>query len=87
MPATFSGSRRVGPYWCSRVSIAEAGGASRELSVISRIEPTALPGDAIIVMGLVMDGGVLWASELLSAAAASAPATAAESDPFNQPGL
>lgn len=87
MPATFSGSRRVGPYWCSRVSIAEAGGASRELSVISRIEPTALPGDAVIVMGLVMDGGVLWASELLSAAAASAPAAAAESDPFNQPGL
>lgn len=87
MPATFSGSRRVGPYWCSRVSIAEAGGASRELSVISRIEPTALPGDAVIVMGLVMDGGVLWASELLSASAASAPAPAAESDPFNQPGL
>jgi len=86
MPATFSGSRRVGPYWCSRVSIAEAGGASRELSVISRIEPTALPGDAVIVMGLVMDGGVLWASELLSAAAASAPAPAADSDPFNQPG-
>ncbi len=87
MPATFSGSRRVGPYWCSRVSIAEAGGASRELSVISRIEPTALPGDAVIVMGLVMDGGVLWASELLSAAAASVPAAATESDPFNQPGL
>jgi hypothetical protein len=87
MPATFSGSRRVGPYWCSRVSIAEAGGASRELSVISRIEPTALPGDAVIVMGLVMDGGVLWASELLSASAASAPAAAAKSDPFSQPGL
>jgi hypothetical protein len=47
----------------------------------------ALPGDAVIVMGLVMDGGVLWASELLSASAASAPAPAAESDPFNQPGL
>jgi hypothetical protein len=86
MPATFSGARRVGPYWCSRVSIAEAGGASRELSVISRIEPVALPGDAVIVMGLVMDGGVLWASELLSASAASNPAAVAEPDPFSQPG-
>jgi hypothetical protein len=86
MPATFSGARRVGPYWCSRVSIAEAGGASRELSVISRIEPVALPGDAVIVMGLVMDGGVLWASELLSASAASKPAAVAEPDPFSQPG-
>jgi hypothetical protein len=86
MPATFSGSRRVGPYWCSRVSIAEAGGASRELSVISRIEPVAVPGDAVIVMGLVMDGGVLWASELLSASAASKPAAVAEPDPFSQPG-
>ena len=25
MPATFSSARRVGPYWCSRVAIAEAG--------------------------------------------------------------
>ena len=86
MPAMFSGSRRVGPYWCSSVSIAEAGGASRELSVISRIEPTALPGDAIIVMGLVMDGGVLWASDVRSATAV-APAAASEPDPFGQPGL
>jgi hypothetical protein len=87
MPATFSSARRVGPYWCSRVSIAEAGGASRELSVISRIEPVALSGDPVIIMGLVMDGGVLWASELLSASAASKPAAAVEPDPFGQPGL
>jgi deoxyribodipyrimidine photo-lyase len=86
MPATLSAARRVGPYWCSRVAIAEAGGASRELSVISRIEPTALPGDAIIVMGLVMDGGVLWASDVRSATAV-APAAAVEPDPFGQPGL
>jgi len=87
MPATFSGVRRVGPYWCSRVSIAEAGGATRELSVISRVEPAAAPGDAVVIMGLVMDGGVLWASDLRSAAADAEPAAAFEADSFGQPGL
>jgi hypothetical protein len=87
MPATFSGVRRVGPYWCSRVSIAEAGGATRELSVISRVEPAAAPGDAVVIMGLVMDGGVLWASDLRSAAAGDEPAAAVEADPFGRPGL
>jgi hypothetical protein len=86
MPATFSSARRVGPYWCSRVVIAEAGGASRELSVISRQEPAAVPGDAVVIMGLVMDGGVLWASDVRTAAAI-APAAAVEPDPFGQPGL
>ena len=87
MPAAFSGVRRVGPYWCSRVSIAEAGGATRELSVISRVEPAAAPGDAVVIMGLVMDGGVLWASDLRSAAADAEPAAAFEADSFGQPGL
>jgi len=86
MPAMFSGSRRVGPYWCSSVSIAEAGGASRELSVISRVEPAAVPGEPVVIMGLVMDGGVLWASDVRSATAV-APAAASEPDPFGQPGL
>jgi len=86
MPATFSGARRVGPYWCSRIAIAEAGGASRELAVISRLEPAAAPGDAVVIMGLVMDGGVLWASDVRSATAV-APAAAVEPDPFGQPGL
>jgi len=86
MPATFSSARRVGPYWCSRVAIAEAGGASRELSVISRTEPAAVPGDPVVIMGLVMDGGVLWASDVRSATAV-APAAAVEPDPFGQPGL
>lgn len=86
MPGTFSGARRVGPYWCSRVSIAEAGGASRELSVISRTEPVAVPGDAVVIMGLVMDGGVLWASDLRSAAAPGEPAAAVEADPFGSSG-
>lgn len=87
MPATFTGVRRVGPYWCSRVSIAEAGGATRELSVISRVEPAAAPGDAVVIMGLVMDGGVLWASDLRSAAVGGEPAAAVEADVFGQPGL
>ncbi len=80
MPATFAGSRQVGPYWSSRVSIVEAGGGARELAVISRAEPAALPGDLILITGLAMDGDVVWASDLRSATA-GAPAG---SDPFGQ---
>lgn len=83
LPATFAGGRRVGPYWCSRVTIVEAGDTTRELTVISRAEPVAVPGDAIMVMGLVMDGGVLWATDL-RAAAGHGPE--GEPDPFGQPG-
>ena len=92
MPATFAGARQVGPYWYSRVSMAEAGGRSREVAVISRAEPAAAAGDAVLISGLVLDGDVLWAADVRSAAAHPAissppvaPATAAEPDPFGLP--
>ena len=66
VPVTFAGARSVGPYWCSRVTMAEAGGRSRELAVISRSEPAALPGDVLLVTGLALDGNVVWASDLRS---------------------
>lgn len=94
MPATFAGTRQVGPYWYSRVSMAEAGGRSREVAVISRAEPAAAAGDAVLISGLVLDGDVLWAVDVRSAAAQPAiasppvgPATAAEPDPFGLPDL
>ena len=94
LPATFAGARQVGPYWYSRVSMAEAGGRSREVAVISRAEPAAAAGDAVLISGLVLDGDVLWAADVRSAAAHPvissppvAPATAAEPDPFGLPDL
>lgn len=94
MPATFAGARQVGPYWYSRVSMAEAGGRSREVAVISRAEPAAAAGDAVLISGLVLDGDLLWAVDVRSAAAqpaisspSVAPATAAEPDPFGLPDL
>ena len=94
MPATFAGARQVGPYWYSRVSMAEAGGQSREVAVISRAEPAAAAGDAVLISGLVLDGDLLWAADVRSAAAQPAissppvaPATAAEPDPFGLPDL
>jgi hypothetical protein len=83
MPATFAGSRQVGPYWSSRVSIAEADGGARELAIISRAEPAALPGDVILITGLVMNGDVVWASDLRSTTAGDANGAAAE--PGRQP--
>ena len=94
MPATFAGARQVGPYWYSRVSMAEAGGRSREVAVISRAEPAAAAGDAVLISGLVLDGDLLWAADVRSAAAHPAissppvaPAAAAEPDPFGLPDL
>ena len=94
MPATFAGARQVGPYWYSRVSMAEAGGRSREVAVISRAEPAAAAGDAVLISGLVLDGDLLWAADMRSAAAQPAissppvaPAAAAEPDPFGLPDL
>lgn len=86
MPAAFGGSRRVGPYWRSLATIAEAGGKSREVIVISRTEPAALPGDTVLVTGLVLDGDVVWGADVRSAKA-DAAAEPAAGDPFATPDL
>lgn len=72
LPATFIGTRKVGPFSSSRISLVEADGTSREVAVISRAVPAAVEGDRVLVMGLVMDGGVIWASDLRSAVEAQA---------------
>lgn len=88
--ATFIGTRQVGPYASSRISLVGADGAAREVAVISRSAPAALEGDSVLVIGLVMDGGVIWASDIRAANAAGsagadhAPAASGEPDPFGQ---
>lgn len=81
MPAVLAGVRHVGPYWCSTVTIAEGGDRSRDLVVISRSEPAAAAGDAVLVTGLIVDGDTLWASDVRPA---SADATTTI-DPFAAP--
>jgi hypothetical protein len=86
VPVTFAGARRVGPYWSSRATMIEAGGKPRELAIISRTEPTAVPGDVILVTGLVLDGGVFWAADV-RAATGNGPAAAPAAEPFGLPEL
>jgi hypothetical protein len=86
VPVTFAGARHVGPYWASRATIIEAGGKPREIAIISRAEPAAVPGDLIIVTGLVLDGGVFWAADLRPASGGGAPAEPT-SEPFALPEL
>ena len=87
VPVTFGGARRVGPYWTSRATMIEAGGKPRELAIISRAEPSAVPGDTIIVTGLVLDGGVFWAADLRSAGDGDAAAAPVVAEPFGLPEL
>lgn len=98
VPGVLAGTRRVGPYWCSTVTMAEAGGRSRDLAIISRTEPAVVAGARVLVTGLIIDGDVVWASDVCSAtpegvAAASAAADSARgsvgdvpaADPFAAP--
>jgi len=64
LPVTFQTSRKVGPYWSSKVTLEMPQGASRDLSVISRSEPAAVQGDAVLLMGIVFDGDVIWAADV-----------------------
>jgi len=58
-PATFVASRKVGPYWRTEVAVGD-----KPLVVLARSEPAAVPGETVLVTGLVVDEGVLWASEV-----------------------
>ena len=81
MPGVLAGTRNVGPYWCSTVTVAAAGDLTRDVAVISRSEPAAVPGDAVLVTGLIVDGDTLWASDVRPAAADAATTI----DPFAAP--
>lgn len=64
LPVTFQSARKVGPYWSTKVTLALPKGATRELTVLSRAEPAAVPGDAVVLAGLVLDGDVIWAADV-----------------------
>ena len=81
MPAVLAGVRHVGPYWCATVTVADGGDRTRDMVVISRSEPAAAPGDAVLVTGLIVDGDTLWASDVRPAVAGAATT----SDPFATP--
>jgi hypothetical protein len=71
LPVTFGSARKVGPYWRSKVRLGDGDGA-RELAIITREEPAAVAGDALIVTGIVFDRDVIWAADVRSSAAESA---------------
>ncbi len=60
--ATFDMARQVGPYWSTRVTI--DGAEPRTVAVISRVEPRVDPGARVLVMGVLFDGDVVWASDV-----------------------
>jgi len=83
VPGVLAGTRQVGPYWCSTVTVAEAGGRSRDLAIVSRTEPPAVAGGAVLVTGLIIDGDVVWASDVCPATpegVSAAPTGAATAD-------
>jgi hypothetical protein len=71
LPVTFQSSRRVGPYWSTKVSIDLAKGGVRDLVVLSRTEPAAVVGDRILLTGMAFDGDVIWAADIRPASAAA----------------
>jgi hypothetical protein len=73
LPVTFDSARKVGPYWTTKATLTAADGKTRELTVVSRTEPTATAGDRLVVTGVVLDGAVVWAADVREADAGSQP--------------
>jgi hypothetical protein len=59
--ATFNGTRQVGPYWSSSITV--AGKEPKTVAIISRREPAVSAGEQVLVTGVVFDGDVLWATD------------------------
>lgn len=70
--ATLDDVKKVGPYWSSTMSLEQADGTSKRLSVISRIEPKAAAGDRAVVAGIVFDDNIVWAADCRPLAADAA---------------
>jgi len=66
MPVLFASSRRVGPWWCSKVTLVESDAKRRDLLIVTRSEPAAVPGDVLLATGLTIEPDVVWASDLRS---------------------
>jgi hypothetical protein len=61
---TFDSATRLGPFWSAKVLLDDGNGAMTELAIVSRSEPAALAGDRVIVTGLLLDGDVIWATDV-----------------------
>lgn len=59
----FESTRQVGPYWHTALAIEQADGSMRRVTVISRREPQADPGDHVVAAGVVFSGDVVWAAD------------------------
>jgi hypothetical protein len=69
VPAVFLGTRPVGPWWRSVVRIGDTEGRpDREMVVVTRTEPLAEIEENVLITGVALDGGVLWASDVRPAA-------------------
>ena len=68
LPVRFNSSKKIGPYWRSKVQLGE-GDDARELAIITREEPAAVAGDMLFVTGIVFDGDVIWAADVRPPAA------------------
>jgi hypothetical protein len=64
LPVTIQSSRKIGPNWSSKVTLPLAKGGVREIVVLSRAEPAAVPGDRVLVIGTLFDGDVIWAADV-----------------------
>lgn len=63
LPVTFDSARRLGPYWSATATLEKGDGTQRVLSIVSRSEPSAVAGDRLLVTGLVLGDGVIWAAD------------------------
>lgn len=64
LPVTFQASRKIGSNWSSKVTLPLAKEGVREIVVLSRAAPTAVPGDVVLVIGTLFEGDVIWAGDM-----------------------
>jgi hypothetical protein len=70
LQVTFESARRAGPYWSTQAALQLPDGEQRRLVLVSRAEPAAVAGDSIVVSGVILGDGVIWAADVRNAAAA-----------------
>lgn len=58
LAATLEESKAVGPWWGGKLSI--RGDAPRSVVFLCGLDPRAMPGDRILVVGVLVDPGTMW---------------------------
>ena len=71
VPARFLAARPVGPFWRSEVRISDTEGRpDLDLVVVTRAEPAVAADEIVVITGLTLDDGVIWAADVRAAAEA-----------------